>query len=156
VIDLDPHQRVDDAGRSGSLAELRNSAKTIDEYFNQYVYGGQPRSFASSSPMASATSLASPSSTLISRRFPLHRAACARKMVGQGFDIRQLNTRFSRLTQSAIENVGDSYDLLFDCPPGMSMFAEAAIELSEFIIIRPFPIVSRLGIFAFRKRAIAR
>ena len=78
------------------------------------------------------------------------------KWVGQGFDIRQLNTRFSRLTQSAIENVGDSYDLvLFDCPPGMSMFAEAAIELSEFIVIPTIPdYVSRLGIFAFRKRAI--
>lgn len=61
-----------------------------------------------------------------------------------------------RLTHSAIENVADSYDLvLFDCPPGISMFAEAAIELSEFIVIPTIPdYVSRLGIFAFRKRAL--
>jgi cellulose biosynthesis protein BcsQ len=52
--------------------------------------------------------------------------------------------------------VADSYDLvLFDCPPGISMFAEAAIELSEFIVIPTIPdYVSRLGIFAFRKRAL--
>ena len=35
------------------------------------------------------------------------------------------------------------------------MFAEAAIELSEFIVIPTIPdYVSRLGIFAFRKRAL--
>lgn len=52
--------------------------------------------------------------------------------------------------------MSDSYDLvLFDCPPGISMFAEAAIELSEFIVIPTIPdYVSRLGIFAFRKRAL--
>ena len=45
--------------------------------------------------------------------------------------------------------------VLFDCPPGISMFAEAAIELSEFVVIPTIPdYVSRLGIFAFRKRAL--
>ncbi|MBI1358795.1 MAG: AAA family ATPase [Alphaproteobacteria bacterium] len=159
VIDLDPQSNVSMmlAGPD-RWAELRNSARTIDEYFNQYVYGGQPRFFREFiASQVSDIAGDPPLDLLISTpEFRYIERHALEKWVSQGFDIRQLNTRFGRLTQSAIENVGDSYDLvLFDCPPGISMFAEAAIELSEFIIIPTIPdYVSRLGIFAFRKRAI--
>ena len=159
VIDLDPQSNVSMmlAGQDRWI-ELRQSSRTIDDYFNQYVYGGEPRFFRDfianrvsdiSGDMALDLLISTPEFRYIERH-------ALEKWVAQGFDIRQLNTRFSRLTHSAIENVSDSYDLvLFDCPPGISMFAEAAIELSEFIVIPTIPdYVSRLGIFAFRKRAL--
>lgn len=159
VIDLDPQSNVSMmlAGQDRWI-ELRQASRTIDEYFNQYVYGGQPRFFREFvangvSDLAGAPTLDLLISTPEFRYIERH---ALEKWVSQGFDIKQLNTRFSRLTHSAIENVADNYDLvLFDCPPGISMFAEAAIELSEFIVIPTIPdYVSRLGIFAFRKRAL--
>lgn len=159
VIDLDPQSNVSMmlAGQDRWI-ELRQASKTIDEYFNQYVYGGQPRFFREFVAHQVSDVAGDPQLDLLiaTPEFRYIERHALEKWVQQGFDIRQLNNRFSRLTLSAIENVGDSYDLvLFDCPPGMSMFAEAAIELSEFIVIPTIPdYVSRLGIFAFRKRAI--
>jgi chromosome partitioning protein len=159
VIDLDPQSNVSMmlAGQDRWI-ELRQSSRTIDDYFNQYVYGGEPRFFRDFiANRVSDIAGEPPLDLLISTpEFRYIERHALEKWVGQGFDIRQLNTRFSRLTHSAIENVADSYDLvLFDCPPGISMFAEAAIELSEFIVIPTIPdYVSRLGIFAFRKRAL--
>ncbi|MEQ1779991.1 MAG: ParA family protein [Hyphomonadaceae bacterium] len=159
VIDLDPQSNVSMmlAGQDRWI-ELRQSEKTIDAYFNQYVYGGEPKFFRDF--IATKVSDLSGDHTLdlliSTPEFRYIERHALEKWVAQGFDIRQLNTRFSRLTNSAIENVSESYDVvLFDCPPGISMFAEAAIELSEFIVIPTIPdYVSRLGIFAFRKRAL--
>jgi chromosome partitioning protein len=159
VIDLDPQSNVSMmlAGQDRWI-DLRQSEKTIDAYFNQYVYGGEPRFFRDF--IATKVSDISGDHTLdlliSTPEFRYIERHALEKWVSQGFDIRQLNTRFSRLTNSAIENVSESYDVvLFDCPPGISMFAEAAIELSEFIVIPTIPdYVSRLGIFAFRKRAL--
>ena len=159
VIDLDPQSNVSMmlAGQD-RWVELRQANRTIDEYFNQYVYGGEPRFFCEFVANRVSDIAGEPSLDLLisTPEFRYIERHALEKWVSQGFDIRQLNTRFSRLTHSAIENVADSYDLvLFDCPPGISMFAEAAIELSEFIVIPTIPdYVSRLGIFAFRKRAL--
>jgi len=159
VIDLDPQSNVSMmlAGQD-RWVELRQANRTIDEYFNQYVYGGEPRFFREFVANRVSDIAGEPSLDLLisTPEFRYIERHALEKWVSQGFDIRQLNTRFSRLTHSAIENVADSYDLvLFDCPPGISMFAEAAIELSEFIVIPTIPdYVSRLGIFAVRKRAL--
>lgn len=159
VIDLDPQSNVSMmlAGQDRWI-ELRQNGQTIDEYFNQYVYGGEPRFFRQFIAGRVSDIAGDPALDLLisTPEFRYIERHALEKWVSQGFDIRQLNTRFSRLTASAIENVSESYDLvLFDCPPGISMFAEAAIELSEFIIIPTIPdYVSRLGIFAFRKRAL--
>jgi cellulose biosynthesis protein BcsQ len=159
VIDLDPQSNVSMmlAGQDRWI-ELRQATQTIDEYFNQYVYGGEPRFFREFIANRVSDIAGDPVLDLLisTPEFRYIERHALEKWVSQGFDIRQLNTRFSRLTASAIENVSDSYDLvLFDCPPGISMFAEAAIELSEFIVIPTIPdYVSRLGIFAFRKRAL--
>ena len=159
VIDLDPQSNVSMmlAGQDRWI-DVRRNGRTIDEYFNQYVYGGEPRFFREFIASRVSDIAGDPALDLLisTPEFRYIERHALEKWVSQGFDIRQLNTRFSRLTSSAIENVGDSYDLvLFDCPPGISMFAEAAIELSEFIVIPTIPdYVSRLGIFAFRKRAL--
>jgi chromosome partitioning protein len=159
VIDLDPQSNVSMmlAGQDRWI-DLRQKNKTIDEYFNQFVYSTEPRFFRDFIAHTVSDLGGEPKLDLLiaTPEFRYIERHALEKWVSQGFDIRQLNTRFSRLTHSAIENVSDNYDLvLFDCPPGISMFAEAAIELSEFIIIPTIPdYVSRLGIFAFRKRAL--
>jgi chromosome partitioning protein len=159
VIDLDPQSNVSMmlAGQDRWI-ELRQSEKTIDAYFNQFVYGGEPKFFRNFiASQVSDIAGDPPLDLLISTpEFRYIERHALEKWVSQGFDIKQLNTRFSRLTNSAIENVSESYDVvLFDCPPGISMFAEAAIELSEFVVIPTIAdYVSRLGIFAFRKRAL--
>ncbi len=159
VVDLDPQSNVSMmlAGQDRWI-ELRKNGQTIDEYFNQFVYGGEPRFFHEFIARRVSDIAGDPPLDLLisTPEFRYIERHALEKWVAQGFDIRQLNSRFSRLTNSAIENVSDSYDVvLFDCPPGISMFAEAAIELSEFIVIPTIPdYVSRLGIFAFRKRAL--
>lgn len=159
VIDLDPQSNVS-MMLSGldRWGDLRQQGQTIDTYFNQYVYGGEPKFFheligRGVSDVTGAPNLDMLISTPEFRY--IEREALA-KWVRQGFDIEGLKKKLGGLTHAAIESVGDSYDLvLFDCPPGISMFAEAAIEMSEFILIPTIPdFVSRLGIFAFRKRAV--
>jgi cellulose biosynthesis protein BcsQ len=159
VIDLDPQSNVSMmlAGQDRWI-ELRQAGRTIDDYFHQYVYGGLPKYFRDFIARDVSDLAGSPRLDLMisTPEFRNIERFAMEKWIRQGFDLRQLANRFSRLTFSAVENVADSYDLvLFDCPPGISMFAEAAIELSEFVIIPTIPdYVSRLGIFAFRKRAI--
>ncbi len=159
VVDLDPQSNVSMmlAGQDRWI-QLKQREQTIDQYFNQYVYGGEPRFFREFvanrvSDLAGDPPLDLLISTPEFRNIERH---ALEKWVSQGFDIRQLNQRFSRLTLSALDNVAESYDVvIFDCPPGISLFAEAAIELSEFLVIPTIPdYVSRLGIFAFRKRAL--
>lgn len=159
VIDLDPQSNVSMmlAGQDRWI-DLKQQRMTIDDYFQQFVYGGEPRFFRDFlAHKVSDISGDPPLDLLISTpEFRNIERYAMERWVSQGFDIRQLNNRFSRLTLAALDNVADSYDIvLFDCPPGISMFAEAAIELSEFIVIPTIPdYVSRLGIFAFRKRAL--
>lgn len=160
VIDLDPQSNV-----SMMLAgperwvELRQKNKTIDDYFNQFVQAGSEPKFLRDCLAYDVSDLAGEIrlDLLISTpEFRYIERHALEKWVKQAFDVRQIGNRFARLTLSAIDSVADSYDLvLFDCPPGISIFAEAAIELSEFIVIPTIPdYISRLGIFSFRKRAL--
>ena len=159
VVDLDPQSNVSMmlAGQD-RWAELRSRGQTLDAYFEQYVYGGQPKFFREFVAQRVSDLAGEPQLDLVisTPEFRYIERDAMEKLVRQGFDIKTTYQRLSRLTNSAIENVGDDYDVvLFDCPPGISMFAEAAIELSEFIVIPTIPdYVSRLGIFAFRKRAL--
>ena len=160
VIDLDPQSNV-----SMMLAgpdrwvDLRQKGKTIDDYFNQFVQTDNEPKFLRDCLAYEASDIAGEIrlDLLISTpEFRYIERHALEKWVKQAFDVRQIGNRFARLTQAAIDSVQDSYDLvLFDCPPGISIFAEAAIELSEFIVIPTIPdYISRLGIFSFRKRAL--
>lgn len=160
VIDLDPQSNVSMmlAGQDRWI-DLRQKGKTIDDYFNQFVQPDSHPKFLRDCLAYEVSDLAGELrlDLLISTpEFRYIERHALEKWVKQAFDVRQIGNRFAKLTQSAIDSVQDSYDLvLFDCPPGISIFAEAAIELSEFIIIPTIPdYISRLGIFSFRKRAL--
>jgi chromosome partitioning protein len=142
--------------------DLRQKGKTIDDYFNQFVQTDNEPKFLRDCLAYEVSDVAGASGDLrldlliATPEFRYIERHALEKWVKQAFDVRQIGNRFARLTQAAIDSVQDSYDLvLFDCPPGISIFAEAAIELSEFIIIPTIPdYISRLGIFSFRKRAL--
>ncbi|MBI1339661.1 AAA family ATPase [bacterium] len=159
VMDLDPQSNVSMmlAGQD-RWGELRKEGATLDGYFEQYVYGGEPRFFRDVIARDVSDLMGDPRLDLVIAtpefRY-IERDALAR-WVRQGFDVEGIHRKLGGLTHSALQNVGESYDVvLFDCPPGISIFAEAAIELSEFIVIPTIAdYVSRLGIFAFRRRAI--
>ncbi|MCE9519729.1 MAG: 30S ribosomal protein S20 [Verrucomicrobia bacterium] len=55
-----------------------------------------------------------------------------------------------------IVTVINEYDyILIDCPPGISLFAEAALIAADAILAPTIPdYVSRLGLITFRKRAL--
>ncbi len=159
VVDLDPQSNVSmmlaGLDRWGAL---RASQQTIDQYFQQYVHGGEPKFFHELIGVKVSDLVGDPHLDLMisTPEFRYVEREALTKWIRQGFDMDGLKKKLSRLTVSAIENVGESYDVvLFDCPPGISLFAEAAIEMSEFVLIPTIPdYVSRLGIFAFRKRAV--
>jgi cellulose biosynthesis protein BcsQ len=142
--------------------DLRQKGKTIDDYFNQFVQTDNEPKFLRDCLAYEVSDVAGASGDLrldlliATPEFRYIERHALEKWVKQAFDVRQIGNRFARLTQAAIDSVQDSYDIvLFDCPPGISIFAEAAIELSEFIIIPTIPdYISRLGIFSFRKRAL--
>lgn len=159
VIDLDPQSNVSMMlGGQDKWITIRDSGRTIDAYFNQFVHGGEPRFFREFVASKVSDIIGAPPLDLVisTPEFRYIERDAMERLVRQGFDVRQTYQRLSRLTRSALDNVGDAYDIvLFDCPPGISMFAEAAIELSEFIVIPTIPdYVSRLGIFSFRRRAL--
>jgi chromosome partitioning protein len=147
VIDLDPQSNV-----SMMLAgpdrwvDLRQKGKTIDDYFNQFVQTDNEPKFLRDclayevSDVAGASGYLRLDLLIATPEFRYIERHALEKWVKQAFDVRQIGNRFARLTQAAIDSVQDSSDLvLFDCPPGISIFAEAAIELSEFIIIPTIP-----------------
>src|SRR5690606_34398422 len=125
---------------------------------NQYMHGGEPRFFHELiGRKVSDLKGAPPLDLMISTpEFRSVERDARVKWVQQGFDIGWSEKKLTRLTLSVADNIAESYELvLFDCPPGISLFAEAAIEMSEFVLIPTIPdYVSRLGIFAFRKRAV--
>ncbi|MEM6626908.1 MAG: ParA family protein [Pseudomonadota bacterium] len=159
VADLDPQSNVSMMlGGPDRWAELRESERTLEHYFQQFVYGGEPRRFSEfiSSKVSDLTGDPVVDLIVATPEFRYVERDALVKFIKQGFDISAVQKRLARITASAVESVANAYDLvLFDCPPGISLFAEAAIEMSEFVIIPTIPdYVSRLGIVAFRKRAV--
>ncbi len=159
VVDLDPQSNASMmlCGLD-KWSELREAEKTLDAFFNQFVHGTEPRRFHEFIAHKVTDLVEQPAVDLVvaTPEFRYVERDALDKFIRQGFLINAVQERLARLTSSAVESVAGNYDLvLFDCPPGISLFAEAAIAMSEFVVIPTIPdYVSRLGIFAFRRRAI--
>lgn len=65
--------------------------------------------------------------------------------------IRQLESIYQRSVQKIYERELDNFDyIIFDCPPGISLLAEAALKSSDIIIMPTAPnFLSTMGIQAF-------
>ena len=159
VVDLDPQSNASMmlAGLD-QWSRLRETDRTLDAFFNQFVHGTEPRRFHEFIAPRVTDLMDEPQVDLVvaTPEFRYVERDALDKFIRQGFLINAVQDRLARLASSAIASVESRYDLvLFDCPPGISLFAEAAISMSEHVIIPTIPdYVSRLGIFAFRKRAV--
>jgi chromosome partitioning protein len=159
VVDLDPQSNASMmlCGLD-KWTEVREAEKTLDTYFSQFVHGTDPRRFHEFIASKVSDIQGAPHVDLVvaTPEFRYVERDALDKFIRQGFTITAVQERLTRLTSSAVESIASGYDLvLFDCPPGISLFAEAAITLSEFVLIPTIPdYVSRLGIFAFRRRAL--
>ena len=76
--------------------------------------------------------------------------------VKRGFQIDMIQKWICERFANGIKNVVNEYDyILIDCPPGISLFAEAALIAADAILVPTIPdYVSRLGLITFRKRAL--
>ncbi len=159
VVDLDPQSNASMmlCGLD-KWSEMRENDRTLDAYFTQFVHGTEPRRFHEfiASHVSDIEGRPHVDLVVATPEFRYVERDALDKFIRQGFTISAVQERLSRLTASAVESVAQNYDIiLFDCPPGISLFAEAAISLSEYVIIPTIPdYVSRLGIFAFRRRAV--
>ena len=159
VVDLDPQSNASMmlCGLD-KWTELREHERTLDAYFNQFVHGSEPRRFHEFVAHRVSDLEGEPVVDLVvaTPEFRDVERDALEKFIRQGFDLQAVRDRLARLTVSAIESVAQNYDIvLFDCPPGISLFAEAAIMMSEVVVIPTIPdYVSRLGIYAFRRRAV--
>ncbi|WP_018996240.1 ParA family protein [Hirschia maritima] len=159
VVDLDPQSNASMilCGLD-KWSELRESERTLDSYFAQFVHGSEPRRFHEFIAPRVSDIQGEPVVDLVvaTPEFRYVERDALDKFIRQGFTIAAVQERLTRLMASAVESVASNYDVvLFDCPPGISLFAEAAITMSEYVVIPTIPdYVSRLGIFAFRRRAV--
>lgn len=159
VVDLDPQSNASMmlAGLD-RWSTLRENEQTLDAFFNQFVHGGEPRRFHEfiASRVTDLDTQPQVDLVVATPEFRYVERDALDKFIRQGFMINGVQDRLARLMSSNVASVESQYDLvLFDCPPGISLFAEAAITMSEFVIIPTIPdYVSRLGIYAFRKRAV--
>src|SRR5262249_14854662 len=76
--------------------------------------------------------------------------------VKRGFMIDQIQKWICERFANGIKTVINDFDyILIDCPPGISLFAEAALIASDTVLVPTIPdYVSRLGLISFRKRAL--
>lgn len=85
----------------------------------------------------------------------VERDAIAR-FTGRGFAIESVQAKLATIAASGLRSVQRDYDyIIFDCPPGISLFAECAIALSDYLVLPTVPdYISRLGLLAFWRRAL--
>jgi chromosome partitioning protein len=71
--------------------------------------------------------------------------------------IRQLESIYERAIKRVYEREQENFDfIIFDCPPGISLLAEAALKTSDLIIIPTAPsFLSTMGIQAFSEFLIS-
>ncbi len=161
VIDFDPQTNVSLmlAGYERWL-EAQENERTIDFYFEWEGSGWRPGTFpdfvlrdVSDVDKARTVDLVAAAPEL---RYTERDLIAA--LVTRGFFLDAIEKRIrERLLKVGIQTLRDRYDyILVDCPPGISMAAEASIMASDFVIVPTIPdVVSRMGLAAFTRRALA-
>ncbi len=159
VIDLDPQTNCSImlAG-SERWNKLREEERTLDVFFEAFAFAGDPRPFKK---------LVEKGVTDVKGKLDIGLVASAPEFrnverdmieafVKRGFNISAIQKRVLEWFAQGLNSVGDEYDdILIDCPPGISLFAEAALIAADAILVPTIPdYVSRLGLIAFRRRAL--
>jgi chromosome partitioning protein len=159
LIDLDPQTNASImAGGPERWNTARDEDRTLDAYFDAYAIGEKPKPFATLIDKKVSDLKGDPMVDLIASapEFRFVERDIIERFVKQQLHLDAIQKRISGWMSQGLKSVGDTYDdILIDCPPGISLFAEAALISSDAILAPTIPdYVSRLGLIAFRRRAM--
>ena len=159
LIDLDPQTNASImvAGPE-RWNKLREEERTLDLYFEAYAYASDPRPFKSLIEHKVSDLKGRPDVSLLAAAPELRTIErdLIEAFVKRGYKIDGIQHWVLKRMAAGITSVWNDYDfVLIDCPPGISLFAEAALIAADAILVPTIPdYVSRLGLIAFRRRAL--
>ncbi|MBK6703431.1 MAG: ParA family protein [Caulobacteraceae bacterium] len=159
VIDLDPQTNASImvAGPE-KWNSMREAERTLDFYFESYIVQQKPKPFKQLIEKNVSDLKGKPDVALCASapEFRIVERDMIESFVKRGFQIDMIQKWICERFANGIKNVVNEYDyILIDCPPGISLFAEAALIAADTILVPSIPdYVSRLGLITFRKRAL--
>jgi chromosome partitioning protein len=159
VIDLDPQTNASImvAGPE-KWNELREAERTLDFYFEAYIVQQRAKPFKSLIAHKVSDLKGNPDVSLCASapEFRIVERDMIESFVKRGFHIDAIQKWICERFANGLKTVINDYDyILVDCPPGISLFAEAALIAADAILVPTIPdYVSRLGLITFRKRAL--
>ncbi|MGE0828898.1 MAG: ParA family protein [Hyphomonadaceae bacterium] len=159
VIDLDPQTNASImmAGPE-KWNELREAERTLDFYFEAYALQEKPKPFKSLVEPKVSDLKGKPDVALCAAapEFRIVERDMIESFVKRGFHIDAIQKWICERFAQGLRSVMNEMDvILIDCPPGISLFAEAALIAADAIIVPTIPdYVSRLGLITFRRRAL--
>lgn len=159
VIDLDPQTNASImvAGPE-KWDQLREKERTLDFYFESYIVGQRAKPFKTIIEHKVTDLKGKPDVSLCASapEFRIVERDMIESFVKRGFMIDQIQKWICERFANGIKSVINDFDyILIDCPPGISLFAEAALIASDTVLVPTIPdYVSRLGLISFRKRAL--
>jgi cellulose biosynthesis protein BcsQ len=159
LIDLDPQTNcsIMVAG-SDKWNSLREAERTLDVYFEAFAFGGDPRPFKSLIEDRVSDLKGRPELSLLAAapEFRNVERDLIEAFVKRGYNVAAIQKWVLERMAQGFKAVWNDFDyVLIDCPPGISLFAEAALIAAEAILVPTIPdYVSRLGLIAFRRRAL--
>ncbi|MFZ4120705.1 MAG: ParA family protein [Caulobacterales bacterium] len=159
VIDLDPQTNASImVGGPERWDGLRESERTLDFYFEAYALQLKPKPFKSLVDKRVSDLIGKPDVDLVAAapEFRIVERDMIESFVKRGFHIDAIQKWICERFAQGLRMVINDYDvILIDCPPGISLFAEAALIAADAILVPTIPdYVSRLGLITFRKRAL--
>lgn len=160
LIDLDPQTNASImAGGPDRWNRLRSDDRTLDAYFDAISNND-----AASAPFKSLIEprvsdlKGDPEMDLVAAapEFRFVERDIIERFVKQGLDLDWIQQAICKWLARGLRQPMKEYDdIVIDCPPGISLFAEAALIASDVIVAPTIPdYVSRLGLIAFRRRAL--
>jgi chromosome partitioning protein len=159
VIDLDPQTNASImlAGPEKWNA-LREAERTLDFYFEAYALQEKPKPFKSLVEYRVSDLKGKPEVALCAAapEFRIVERDMIESFVKRGFHIDAIQKWICERFAQGLRSVVNEMDvILIDCPPGISLFAEAALIAADAIVVPTIPdYVSRLGLITFRRRAL--
>ncbi|MBU6406088.1 MAG: ParA family protein [Alphaproteobacteria bacterium] len=159
VIDLDPQTNASIMiGGPERWDALREDERTLDFYFEAFALQQQPVPFRSLISKKVTDLVGAPDIDLVAAapEFRIVERDMIESFVKRGFHIDAIQKWICERFAQGLRMVMSDYDTIFiDCPPGISLFAEAALIAADAILVPTIPdYVSRLGLISFRKRAL--
>ena len=159
VIDLDPQTNASImvAGPE-KWNTLREAERTLDFYFEAYIVQQRAKPFKQLLEHKVTDLKGKPDVSLCASapEFRIVERDMIESFVKRGFQIDMIQKWICERFANGLKTVVNDFDyILIDCPPGISLFAEAALIAADAILVPTIPdYVSRLGLITFRKRAL--